>query len=88
MASVVRVAFGWLILCRPYATDRLGQLRVWQLFRARGQTASQSGPGPTTARHPRQPEASISIPTKKSQSEASTALIGILINLSYMFSGS
>ena len=48
MASVVKVAFGWLILCRPYATDRPGQLRVWQLFRARGQTASQADPGPTT----------------------------------------
>ncbi len=60
MASVMKVAFGWLILCRPYATDRPGQLRVWQLFRARGQTASQTDPGPTTACHPRQPEAEIS----------------------------
>ena len=59
MASVVMVAFGRLNFGQPYATDRPGQLRSWQLFRARWHTASQAVTGPTAACHQRQPEAEI-----------------------------
>ena len=46
MASVVKAAFGRLIFCRPYATDRAGQLRALQLFRARVKTFFRLNPVP------------------------------------------
>ncbi len=46
MVSVVMVAFGRLIFGRPYTTDWPGQLRFWQLFRARGKTLLRLGPVP------------------------------------------
>ena len=46
MVSVVMVAFGRQNFGRPYATDRPGQLRFWQLFRVRSKTFLRLGPVP------------------------------------------
>ncbi len=58
MASVAKVALGRLFFGRPYTTDRPGDLRFRQSFRARAKTFL-AWPGPATACHQWQPEAAI-----------------------------